>query len=52
MKLKGEFFGEICLLGRPHRRLSAMAKEHCILLELNQAAFDCVMKDYLRQEQS
>ena len=34
-KFRGDFFGEICLLGRPHRRLSAMAKEHTILLELN-----------------
>jgi len=34
-KQRGDFFGEICLLDRPHRRLSAMAKEHCILLELN-----------------
>ena len=31
----GDFFGELSLMGKPYRRLNAMAKEDSVLLELN-----------------
>lgn len=48
---RGDFFGEVCMMGRPQRRLSAIAKEHCILLELNKDAFEILMKDSIKKEQ-
>ena len=36
----GSFFGELCLMGKPYRRLNAFALTDCVLLELNQVAFD------------
>ena len=45
---KGSLFGEIVLLGKPIRLRSCVATEDSIILELNQVAFDLVMKDKLK----
>ena len=41
----GDFFGELSLMGKPNRRLNAMAKENSVLLEMNLVAFELVMKE-------
>ena len=45
---KGSLFGEIVLLGKPIRLRSCVATEDSIILELNQVAFDLIMKDKLK----
>ena len=49
---KGRLFGEIALLdpSKATRVLSAMTKSDCILLILNQEAFDIMVKEKIKRE--
>lgn len=48
---KGKLFGEIALLepSKATRLLSALTKTDCILLVLNQEAFDIIIKEKLKK---
>lgn len=49
---KGRLFGEIALLdpNKATRMLSALTKNDCILLVLNQEAFDIMVKERIKKE--
>ena len=47
----GDLFGEDMIISKPTAKMSAQASKDTILLELNIAAFDLVVRDRLRKEQ-
>ena len=48
---RGNLIGEVALLDKPQRKLSVASATDCIVLELNQVAFDMAFKEHIKREQ-